>query len=148
MLVSTTSTSVTEDSEEITLVSVKELERVTCISCPIVFPGGITQDSSALDPVSALFDLGSEVNAMHPIFAERLGLVVRTTNVGAQKFDGTTLKTNGIVVAVFSMTDQANRVGFFEETFLVANVSPEVVLGIPFFTLSSADIDFPKKELR
>ena len=40
------------------------------------------------------------------------------------------------------------RVKFFEETFLVANVSPDVVLGMSFLTLSSVDIDFPKKELR
>ena len=72
---------------------------------------------------------------------------MRTTNVGTQKIDGTTLETYGMVVAAFSMTDQANRVRFFEETFLVANVSPDVVLGIPFLTLSGADVDFPKREL-
>ena len=142
-----TSTLVTEDSEEATLISVKELERVTCIQYPIVFPGGVTQDGLALGPVSALLDLGSEVNAMHPAFAERLGLVVRTTNVGAQKIDGTTLETYGMVVAAFSVTDQADRIRFFEKTFLIANVSPDVVLGMLFFTLSGADIDFPKKEL-
>ena len=100
-----------------------------------------------MGPVSALLDLGSEVNAMHPAFAERLGLVMQTTNVGAQKIDGTTLETYGIVVAVFSVTDQANRVKFFEETFLVANVSPDVVLRMPFLILSGADVDFPKREL-
>ena len=52
-----------------------------------------------------------------------------------------------MVVTAFSMTDQADRVRFFEETFLVANVSPDVVLGMLFFTLSGTDIDFPKKEL-
>ena len=84
---------------------------------------------------------------MHPAFAERLGLVVRTTNVGAQKIDGTTLETYGMVVVAFSVTDQADRVRFFEETFLVANVSPDVVFGMPFLTLSGADVDFLKKEL-
>ena len=98
--------------------------------------------------MSALFDSDSEVNAMHPAFVERLGLVVRTTNVGAQKMDGTILETYKMVVAAFSVTDQADRVRFFEETFLVANFSPDMVLGMPFLTLSGADIDFPKKELR
>ena len=51
------------------------------------------------------------------------------------------------MVAAFSVTDQADRVRFFKETFLVANVSPDVVLGMPFLTLNSVDIDFPKKEL-
>ena len=105
MSVSTTSTSVTEDSEEATLVSAKELERVTCIQYLIAFPGGVTQDGSALGLVSALLNLGSEINAMHLAFAERLGLVVQTTNVGAQKIDGTTFDTYGMVVAVFSVTD-------------------------------------------
>ena len=52
-----------------------------------------------------------------------------------------------MVVAAFSVTDQADQVRFFEKTFLVANVSPDVVLEMPFLTLSSADIDFPKREL-
>ena len=146
MSVSTTSTSVTEDSEEATLVSDKELERVTCIQYPIAFPGSVTQDSLALGPVLALLDLGSEVNAMHPAFAKRLGLVVRTTNVGAQKIDSTILETYGMVVAAFSVIDQADRVRFFEKTFLVTNVSPDVVLGMPFLTLSGADVDFPKRK--
>ena len=51
------------------------------------------------------------------------------------------------MVVAFSVTDKANRVRFFEETFLVANVSPEVVLEISFLTLSSADIDFLGREL-
>ena len=85
---------------------------------------------------------------MHPAFAERLGLVMRATNVGAQKIDGTTLEIYGMVVAAFLVTDQANKVRFFEEIFLVANVSPDVVLGMSFFTLSDADINFPKKKLQ
>ena len=137
----------TEDSEEAIIVNAKELEVVTYIQYFIAFLGGITQDGSALDPVSALLNLGSEVNAMYPAFAERLGFVVQTTNVGAQKIDSTTLETYGMVVIVFSVTNQANKVRFFEETFLVANVSPDVVFRMLFLTLSSVDIDFPKKEL-
>ena len=37
-----------------------------------------------------------------------------------------------MVVMAFLITDQANCVRFLEETFLVANVSPEVVLGMSF----------------
>ena len=40
------------------------------------------------------------------------------------------------------MTDKVNQVRFFEETFLMANVSPEVVFGMLFLTLSGADVDF------
>ena len=57
------------------------------------------------------------------------------------------LDTFGIVVAAFSVTDKANSIRFFEETFLVANVSPEIVYEMPFLTLSSANIDFLGWEL-
>ena len=53
-----------------------------------------------------------------------------------------------MVVVAISMRDKANRVTFFEETFLMTNVSPEVVLGMPFLILSSADVDFLGRELQ
>ena len=96
----------------------------------------------------ALPDSGTEVNAIHLTFAQELGLPIRTTDVRAQKIDGTMLDTFGMVDVAFSVTDKANQVRFFEETFLVANVSPEVVLGMPFLTLSGADVDFSGRELR
>ena len=52
-----------------------------------------------------------------------------------------------MVVAAFLVIDKTNQVIFFEKTFLVANISPEVVLGILFLTLSSANIDFLGCEL-
>ena len=52
-----------------------------------------------------------------------------------------------MVVAAFSITDQADRIRFFEKTFLVANVSPDVVFGMLFLIQSGMDIDFPKSEL-
>ena len=53
-----------------------------------------------------------------------------------------------MVVAVFSVTDKANQVWFFEKTFLVANFSPEIVFEMLFLTLSSANINFLGRELR
>ena len=73
---------------------------------------------------------GSCISSVHP-----------PTDVGAQKIDGITLDTYGVVVAAFSVTDKTNRVRFLEETFLLANVSPEVVLGMLFLTLSDAGVD-------
>ena len=117
------------------------LAQVSCIWYPITF-----QKKSV--PVSALLDLGSKVNAIHPTFAWELELFIKTTDFGAQKIDGTMPDTFEMVVVAFSVTDKANRVRFFEETFLVANVSPEVVLRMPFLTLSGADVDFSGRELR
>ena len=52
------------------------------------------------------------------------------------------LDTYGIIVTAFLVTDNANRVRFFKKTFLVAKISLKVVLGMSFFTLSDANIDF------
>ena len=117
------------------------LTRVPCIRYPITF-----RKKSV--PVSALLDSGSEVNAIHPTFARELGLSIRTTDVRAQKIDNTMLDTFGSVVAAFLVTDKANQVRFFEKTFLVANISPEVVFGMLFLILSGANVNFLGLELR
>ena len=52
-----------------------------------------------------------------------------------------------MVVAAFSVMDKTSRVKFFEETFLVANVSPKVVLGMLFLILSSANVNFLGRKL-
>ena len=72
---------------------------------------------------------------------------MQSTNINTQKIVGIIIEICGMVVAVFSVTDQVNRVKFFEETFLVANVNPDVVLGMHFLTMSDANVYFPKQKL-
>ena len=84
---------------------------------------------------------------MHPAFAEKLAFMVQTSNVGTQKIDGNTLEIYGMIVMTLLVIDQADRIKFFEETFLVANISPDMVLERLFLTLSSADINFLKRKL-
>ena len=115
------------------------LAQVPCIRYPINF-----KKKSMLE----LLDLGSKVNAINPIFTKEPGFPIKPTDVGMQKIDGIMLDTNGIVVVAFLMIDKTNRVKFFEKTFLVANISLKVVLGMLFFTLSSVDIDFLDLKLR
>ena len=114
------------------------LDRVSCICYPIWFKK---------NKVQALIDSGSEVNAMTPGYASKLGLKVRLTNVGVQKIDGSILKTFGMVLASFQVEDTLGRARFFQETFLLADLSVEVVLGMPFLTLSNANIQFAQKKL-
>ena len=52
------------------------------------------------------------------------------------------LDTFKIVVSAFSVVDKRNRVKFFKDTFLVANITPKVVFGMLFLILSGADVDF------
>ena len=84
---------------------------------------------------------------MHPAYAAKLGLRVRETDFRAQKIDGSHLDTFGMVIAGFAVKDKLGKVRFFQEIFLLANISLEVVLVMPFLTLSSVDIRFADREL-
>ena len=84
---------------------------------------------------------------MSPTYAKKLGLKTRKTNVGAQKIDGSVLKTFGMVIADFQMEDKGCRPRFFQETFLVANTKFDAVLGIPFLKISNVDVTFGEETL-
>ena len=47
-----------------------------------------------------------------------------------------------MVIAGFLIQDKMGKIRFFEETFLLADTSMEVVLGISFLALNNADIQF------
>ena len=98
--------------------------------------------------MSALVDSSSEVNAIHPTLARELGLPIGQMDVGVQKIDSTMLDTFGMVVIAFSVIDKANQVRLFEETFLVANVSSEIVFEMLFLTLSGTNVNSLGQELR
>ncbi len=115
----------------------EELEQVPCIWYLVIFK----------DQTEALLDSKSEVNTMNQAFAYQLGLKICKTNVGAQKINGTILKTYGIVVSIFSVLDKDGRERFFEENFLLADVKLNIVLGMPFLIMSNADIDFQARDL-
>ena len=94
------------------------------------------------DQTEALLDLKSEVNAINRAFAHQLGFTIWKTNVGAKKIDSTILETYKMVVSTFSISNKDGREKFFKESFLLADVKPEIVLEIHFLTMSNADIDF------
>ena len=129
-----TFSSVTETNKKMTL------ERVPCIHYPLHSWKNTTG-------VGALIDSGSEVNAMTPAYAAKLGLKVWKTNIRNQKIDGSTLETFGTVLADFQIEDKLGRARFFQKTFLLADISTEVVLDMPFFTLSNTDVQFVEKKL-
>ena len=56
----------------------------------------------------ALLDSGSEFTADHLAFAKELGLLIRQTDMGAQKINGIMLEIYEIVVVVFLVEDKAN----------------------------------------
>ncbi len=85
---------------------------------------------------------------MSQTFAQQLGLKICKTNVGVQKIDGTTLETNGMVVSNFSELDKDGRERFFEKSFLLADVKLDIVLGMPFLTMSNANVNFQARDLQ
>ena len=50
-----------------------------------------------------------------------------------------------MAIAGFSIQDKLGRARFFEKTFLLADTSMEVVLGMPFLPLSNIKIQFDIK---
>ena len=57
------------------------------------------------------------------------------------------MKTYEIVVFIFSISDKNGREMFFEKSFLLADVKLDIVLEIPFLTMSNTDIDFQAQNL-
>ena len=84
---------------------------------------------------------------MNPVFAQKLGLQIWKTNVGAQKIDSSALETFGMVIADFQVEDKSGRPKFFQEIFFVANIKFEMILRKPFLKLSNADVSFGEETL-
>lgn len=56
------------------------------------------------------------------------------------------LKTYKLIIAGFSIVDKFIRNRFFEESFLLAEINMEMILGIFFFFFSNVNIYFSTKE--
>ena len=135
VLVLATSLLVTEASKKEDV----SLKQVPCIHYLLCFQKDIIG-------IKALIHSDSEVNAITPAYTSKLGLKVYHTDVGAQKINDSIFEIFRMVLANFQVEDKLGRARFFQETFLLADISMEVVLGILFLTLSNADVQFVEKE--
>ena len=134
-----TSAPITDTSRDATL------EQVPCIQYPVQFRRKNNEDKNK--DVRALIDLGSEFNAIYPVYATKLGHRARKIDLGAQKINASHLDTFRMVIADCSVQDKLRRVRFFQEIFLLANIGLEIVLGMFFLTFSKVDIRFAEWEL-
>ncbi len=100
----------------------EELEWVSCIWYLVIFK----------NLIEALLNSESKVNAINKAFPSQIGLKIWKTNVRAQKTKGTTLETYKMVVSIFFVLDKSGKKSFCQESFLLANDKPDVVLEIPF----------------
>ncbi len=53
-----------------------------------------------------------------------------------------------MVVSIFSVLNKDNKERFFKENFLLADVKPHIVLGMPSLIMSNADINFQARDLQ
>ena len=113
---------------------VRVLDKIPYIYYPIQFRKDKGKD------VLAFLKSESKVNAMTLAYAAHLDLKVKVTNVGTQKINGSSLATYSMVIVAFQIVNKLDCSRFFQETFLRADISMEVVLGIPFLTFSNADV--------
>ncbi len=117
----------------------KALQKVSCISYSVQFQ----EDQPE---IKALINFSSEVNTITPAYVIKLELTARKTSVRAQKINSSPLEIDDMVSASFLLHDSLERVRFFEKTFLLANTSMEVVLGMPFLFLNNTNDEFAELE--
>ena len=53
-----------------------------------------------------------------------------------------------MVVSIFSVSDKDDKERFFKESFLLADIKPNIVLKMPFLIMSNADINFQARNLQ
>lgn len=85
---------------------------------------------------------------MSQVFAYQLSLKIQKINIEAEKIDGTTLGTYGMIVFTFSMSDKNSRERFFEGSFLLADIKSDVVVRMSFLIISNIDIDFQAQDIQ
>ena len=120
---------------------IRVLDKISCICYSIQFRNNKSKD------VLALLNFGSEVNAITLAYVAHLGLKVRVTDVGTQKINDSSLTIYDMVIAAFQFVNKLGCSQFFYATFLLVDISIEVILGMPFLTFNNADIQFAEKEL-
>lgn len=125
MAVSETSTSTTEWKTE-------KLERISYIKYPVIIK----------DQTEVLLDLRSKVNAMSQDFTHQLDFQIQKTNVRVQMMEGIIVEIYEMVIFKFSVPNKNGKERFFENSFLLVNFKPDVILGILFLTMSNFDVDF------
>ena len=47
-----------------------------------------------------------------------------------------------MAVSTFFLLDKDSRKRFFEKSFLLADIKPDTILGMPLLTMNNVDIDF------
>lgn len=87
-----------------------------------------------------LINLDNKVNIMILAYAAKLGFKLQKINIRVQKIDGSIFNTFKMVLNNFQIENKLGKAGFFRKTFLVADITLELILGILFLTFDNVDI--------
>lgn len=77
---------------------------------------------------------------MTPIYVAKLGFITQKTDMGAQKIDSSPLVIYEMALIGFSVQNKLENIWFFEETFMLAYTSLDLILRIPFLSFLDADM--------
>ena len=82
---------------------------------------------------------------MHPTYT-KLEIRARKINVGIQKINGSHLDIFEMVIVDYLVKYKLGMIRFFKETFLLANISLELILEMFFLIFSREDIQFIERD--
>lgn len=81
------------------------------------------------------------------VYASILGLHICFTDFRSQKIDKFTILTYGIVLTNLYLKNKQEKIRFFQEIFLVADIVIKVILEMLFLAFSKVEINFANREL-
>ena len=90
--------------------------------------------------------MADKVNMITPAYTKQLGFWAWKTDVRAYKIDCSSLKIYEMAIAAFQVMAKLDRAWLLQKTFLLANITMEIVLKILFFSFSNANIQYAEKE--
>lgn len=70
--------------------------------------------------MQALVNSSNEVNAMTPTYTTRLDLKIWSTDINAQKIDGSTFEMFGMILTSFQVKDKFEKTWFFLKNLLIS----------------------------
>lgn len=110
-LIGSTSVPVTDSKEDLEETSVvRDLERAKCITWNVKLNEGNQK-------VSALLDSGNEANLISRAYAAQLLLKIGDTSWSLATIKKQQISPQGMVIALFEISDSADHTSWFKETF-------------------------------
>lgn len=92
--------------------------------------------------MQAVIDSDSKVHAMKRTLAKELGLRICKTHIDTYKINSSRLETFDIIIALLQVNGKDRKFYFFEETFLLVDISMDFVFRIRFLIFTNVKVNF------